>query len=424
MIRPARRRRVRRRLRGPRSALRQRDRAEGPLPVEPTALLRFKQEFQHLADLVHPNLVTLHELLSDGGAWCFTMELIEGVDFLSFVRVRASPPRAHRAETLSADLDALVDGAPPAPSTERLPRSGEGTVGAPRTAAARGRTTRRAMPPSSALPVVAAGRRPFRSANPPRATPPGEPFCSIRSGSAAASRSSSRGLRAPRRQHPPRDLKPSNVLVTREGRVVLLDFGIAKELAPRQPDGGAEREDLVGTPAYMPPERLASAPETAASDWYSVGVMLYEALRGELPFSGSLLDVISAKMWITPPPPSLVVDGIPRDLDDLCAGTSCSATRPRARRARRSCSSCAASAQRYPVGAFLLPAPGRFRLVGRERELGALEDGFRESAAGRTLVVLLAGRSGMGKRARIELPAGRSTTAAPPPVLLGRCHER
>ena len=87
-----------------------------------------------------------------------------------------------------------------------------------------------------------------------------------------------------------RDIKPSNVLVTPEGRVVILDFGLIAELLPQH--AGDASDVMAGTPAYMSPEEGSGATPSEASDWYGVGVTLYEALTGAVPFAGPALDVL------------------------------------------------------------------------------------------------------------------------------------
>jgi serine/threonine protein kinase len=89
-----------------------------------------------------------------------------------------------------------------------------------------------------------------------------------------------------------RDLKPSNVLVDRQGRCVILDFGLVvpTENADRTHEGGS-----VGTIAYMSPEQAADLPLTDATDWYAVGVMLHEALVGVRPIRGSPQDIFLRK---------------------------------------------------------------------------------------------------------------------------------
>jgi serine/threonine protein kinase len=108
-----------------------------------------------------------------------------------------------------------------------------------------------------------------------------------------------------------RDLKPSNVLVTLEGRVVVLDFGLAVD-----PElGGVGQtvldESVSGTPGYMAPEQAAGRPATAASDFYALGVMLFEALTGELPFAGHVGEMLAAKQTRDAPRASDVALGLP-----------------------------------------------------------------------------------------------------------------
>ena len=113
-----------------------------------------------------------------------------------------------------------------------------------------------------------------------------------------------------------RDLKPSNVMVTRAQRVVILDFGLSGELTPEDDNGV---EPFIGTPTYMAPEQGHRTSGTTASDWYTVGVMIFEALTGRPPFVGSYAEVLIRKSQTDAPRASQLVAGVPEDLDELCA---------------------------------------------------------------------------------------------------------
>ena len=81
-----------------------------------------------------------------------------------------------------------------------------------------------------------------------------------------------------------RDVKPGNVLLAEDGQAKIGDFGIAKSLEALDDHTRADltgTNQLVGTPAYLAPERIDSGPATPRSDLYSLGVTLYEALSGE-----------------------------------------------------------------------------------------------------------------------------------------------
>jgi serine/threonine protein kinase len=116
--------------------------------------------------------------------------------------------------------------------------------------------------------------------------------------------------RAHRQRIVHRDVKPANILLSREGRVKVGDFGVAR-LAEGSTDGAAAT--IVGTPRYMAPEQGRGRSTTPATDVYSVGVVLYEMLAGSPPFSGgTVVELALSHMQKQPPPlpaglpPSLV----------------------------------------------------------------------------------------------------------------------
>lgn len=99
------------------------------------------------------------------------------------------------------------------------------------------------------------------------------------------------------------DLKPDNVLVTSDGRAVITDFGIAREIAPS--DALLELDRSAGTPEYIAPEQVIEAPTfDGRVDLYAMGVLLYELLTGALPFVGTTpLLTAAARLMRSPPDP-------------------------------------------------------------------------------------------------------------------------
>lgn len=114
-----------------------------------------------------------------------------------------------------------------------------------------------------------------------------------------------------------RDLKPQNVFLTENGSVKLIDLGVAKVLNEASMTATGTH---LGTPAYMSPESFRdSSAVTAASDVWSLGVLIYTMATGQMPFSGSSASSIITKIVNpnqNPPPPSLVRPDLPARISE------------------------------------------------------------------------------------------------------------
>lgn len=315
--------------------------------VDPRGLYLLKNEFRAIAEIDHPNLIRLGELFAEeDDEVFFTMDLVEGVDFLAWVRdgwVRDSAVRGVRPS-----FDAPFEEA---------------------------RLRAALLQLAEALAV----------------------------------------LHAHGKVH--RDVKPSNVLVEADGRLVLLDFGMTADFS-----GNREREygTIAGTPRYMAPEQVSDDDVGPAADLYAVGVMLHEALTGRAPIEGSPREMLFGKQLLRVPPLGERFEGIPEDLDVLCRDLLAldPAARPDdAALLRR------LGAPRRTVTLSLPPAGDTF--VGRGAELEALDDALRASAA-RCVVALIRGDSGIGRTALLNEWVQRARRDGDDhcTVLRGRCFER
>ncbi len=346
--------------------------------VDAASLARFKREFRTLADITHPNLVMLYELLSQADEWFFTMELVSGVHILKYVR--GENPSA------SAILSLLPDGLDP-------------------------RETYAADAPTLESNRMSFLEQPQR----PQATQPVQydrlrgAFVQLCEGVATLHQA---GL-----LH--RDIKPSNVMVA-DGRVVLLDFGLVAELGPEDTSASV---NIVGTPAYMSPEQAATGPVGEASDWYSVGVMLYEALTGVLPFTGNMFEMLAAKKAAAPRCPSKLVPDLPSNLSDLCRDLL--QPDPKLRPTVSAILARFGAEQGWlrpqPAG---LPRRNRV-LYGRERHLKTAHEAYLDMRQGRCVMLWVHGRSGMGKTVLVRKFLDNVKDREKDAVLLsGRCYER
>jgi hypothetical protein len=180
----------------------------------------------------------------------------------------------------------------------------------------------------------------------------------------------------------------------------------------------------VGTPEYMAPEQALREPLTAASDWYSVGALLYEALVGKPPFVGDASDVLYRKTLLDPPAPRDLVDEVPEDLNDLCCDLLQRVPEDRAtgRKVLRWLGGMQ-SKQPSPIPRATKGASGEL-LVGRGAELRALDEAFEVVRAGRASAVRVRGPSGIGKSALAKHFLDSLVARGDAVALRGRAYQR
>jgi tetratricopeptide (TPR) repeat protein len=286
--------------------------------MDSTALYRLENEFHALADVSHPNLAALYDFVAEDGQVFFTMELVEGCEFLTYVR--------GDVDRLRSTLQQLVSGVSAIHLADKLHR----------------------------------------------------------------------------------DIKPSNVLVTPNGHVVLLDFGLVTGVDEHALGGHA----VVGTAEYMSPEQASGGELSEASDWYSVGTMLYEALTGTLPFQGTFMQIQLDKQRRDVEPPSSIAT-VPPDLDSLCGDLL------------------QHDPSQRPTGAEILrrlqgdlSCTTEPPFVGRDAILERLQDAFRHTQGGQAVLVWVHGSTGMGKSALLQRFVDSLPLSSEVVVLSGRCYER
>lgn len=152
-----------------------------------------------------------------------------------------------------------------------------------------------------------------------------------------------------------RDIKPENVLISDDGEVKLVDFGLVRAIAEA---GITSTSVILGTAGYLSPEQVEGGPTGPRSDVYSAGIMAFELLTGTTPFRGdNALSVARQRLDRDVPAPSSVIDGVPQQFDDFVARATAREPGDRFPDAVAMGAELEAIARELGLPAFRVPAP-------------------------------------------------------------------
>ena len=201
-----------------------------------------------------------------------------------------------------------------------------------------------------------------------------------------------------------RDVKPENVLLTEDGRVKVADFGLARAISSSVSTNTIASGMIIGTVSYLSPEQVERSVADARSDVYSAGIMLFEMLTGEKPYSGGTpMEVAFRHVHERVPAPSTVAPGISPDLDTLVLRATAHNPDDRPRDASELLADVTRARDGRPI--FLRQLQDDDEPTLRHHDLGAAP----RPHAGDTLVVPRSAVAGPGPR--------QPESAAPPPAV-------